>query len=163
MPIAVTLPSVTDAPTKTIVGQACQFSFLKTGGTQKNYRGKISLEYSEPEKVERKTPVVGGGGALEVSRTVIIGRTLSGKLTLDTFGTDDVIFLNEVSQSGTGRFWIRDPDDAVNTVALLSNEFNCVVFGSGTLAFDQTTFAEFTVNIAINGTFTLTPDGSTSV
>lgn len=162
MAIAITLPSVTDAPTKTIVGQACQFSFLVTAGTQKNYKGKITINYADPEKLERKTPVVSGGGALEVSRTVILGRVLSATLILDTFGTDDVIFLNTVSQSGTGRFWIRDPDDAVSTVALLSNEFNCVVYGSGTLAFDQASFAEFTVNIAINGAFTLTPDGATA-
>lgn len=161
MAIAITLPTVTDAPTKTIVGQACQFSFLVTAGTQKNYRGKITFNYAEPEKLERKTPVVSGGGALEVSRTVILGRVLSATLIVDEFSADNLIFLNTVSQSGTGRFWIRDPGDAADTVALLSNEFNCVVYASGTIAFDQASFAEFTVNIAINGTFTLTQDGAT--
>jgi len=161
MPIPVTLPNVNPDPTKTIVGQGCQFSFLVSGGTQKNYKGKISIEYAEPEKVERKVPST--GGALIVDRTVILSRTLSAKLTVDEFSTDNLIFLNSVSQSGTGRLWIRDPDDAANTVALLSNEFNCVVSASGSIAFDQATFAEFTVNIEINGTFTLTADGSTTV
>lgn len=160
MPIPATLPVITASPGDTIVGQKNIFGFLETAGIQKNFRCKEISFTRGVDKIERKIP--DADGSLITDRVVITGKKISFKVTLDEFTADTMIFFNSAQKVGSGRFWMKDPDDAANTAALISNEFACTVYLDGDVSFKPDAFSEFSLTVEITGAFTLTRDGATT-
>ena len=161
MPISNALPAITDDPTKTIKPSRVIFAFLPTSGVQVNFSGKIKdRTIPEPSKVERKTynPTT---KLIEVSRTVYTEVEAQGfTITLDEPKNAAVLALiNARQQAGTGRLFVQDPADVANKVALLSNEFNCVVVIAGESMTD-TEFMSHDLKVTINGNFTWTADAT---
>lgn len=161
MPIPVTLPSVSADDAATILGQKCIFAFLEDGGTQVNLRAKVAGLTPTIEKVERKRPD-DTSGLIVTGRTAVTGIKWALRLTFDEISTTLLDFFNTPYYVGTGRLWIGDPDDAENTVALLSNEFDCTVSPDGEVSFQADTFSEAALAVDIAGTFTLSADASTT-
>jgi hypothetical protein len=160
MAIAITLPSVSADPTDTIIGQTVIFSFTPSGGSNGNVRAKIASINAAVEKAERKA-YNSTSGYIDTDRTVVTSVKWTVRLTLDEFGTTAMTYINNAYQAGEGRMWIVDPDDAANTVALLSNNFNCTVSPDGDISFQGDQFSEFNIVVDIAGTFSWTADGAT--
>lgn len=161
MPIAVTLPNVVASPGDTIVGQKSYFAFLQGAGPQKNFFLKSASFSQSAEKLARDTILA--DGTVGPDRQVVTKVTKTVKVVVDEFTTDILTFINSPQQVGSGRLWVKDPDDAANTAALLSNEFTCTVTVDGEISFSREAFSEVTLNIDITSAFTLTRDGSTTV
>jgi hypothetical protein len=152
------MPSVSAVPGDTIVGQKVIFAFLETSGTQKNYRCKVASISRTLNKIERKVPDT--DGSLIIDRSVVTEKTIAMKLTLDELSTDAATqFLSQAQAIGTGRLFVKDPSDAALVASILTNEFNCSVTLEGDLTLQADQFTEFTLNVAITGTFTITRDG----
>jgi hypothetical protein len=161
MPIAVTLPSVSPVPGNTIVAQTIIFALLPTAGSQLNFRVKAVAISSNRTMLDRK---VASAGVLIKDRSMVIENAQQIRLTFDEFDANFFAeFVNKVQVAGTGRLWIKDPDDAANTAAWLSNEFSCVARLEGEIPFAMDAYAEATVVLELTGALTFTRDGSTTV
>lgn len=159
MPITNALPVVAAVPDDTIVGQKVIFAFLETAGTQKNYRAKVAAISRSLEKLERKVPDT--DGSLIVDRSVVTSKTITIKLTLDELSSDACTqFLSQAQALGTGRLFVKDPDDAALECSLLTNVFNCAVTLEGDITLQADQFTEYSLNVAITGTFTIERDGT---
>jgi hypothetical protein len=160
MAVPITLPVVANDPTDTILGQKCIFGFEESGGSQENIRAKIASLTPTVEKVERKA-VNSTSGLVQTDRTVVTSIKWTVRLTVDEFSTEWLAYINNPYRVGIGRLWIEDPDDAANTVSILSNEFSCTCSPDGDVSFQVDQFSEGAIVVDINGTFTLTRDGAT--
>lgn len=160
MPIAATLPTVTNDPTKTILPQNCYLTFLPTSGSAQNFKLKSGSISRSITKIERKVPST--GGTIVRDRTVVTEVINTLKFTLDEFTADVQTLMNTANNVGTARLWVKDPDDAANTAAILTNEFSCTITQEGEMPLDPSNFTEVTFTADILGTFTYTFDGATT-
>ena len=160
MTIASTIPTVAAVPGDTILGQKCIFGFEEAGGSQENIRAKIAGLTPTIEKLERQAP--DSEGILATDRTVVISKKWTIRLTTDEFSANFLKYFNDAYRKGKGRIWIEDPDDATDTVSLLSNEFECTCYPDSETSFAADQFSEGAIIVDINGTFTLTRDGDVS-
>ena len=159
MPIAATLPTETADPTKSIVGQKIYFGFLPSGGSQENILVDVASLTPNVEKLEREK-VNTTSGLIETDRTVVTKTKWTLRVTSDEMTANMLNYYNNPYRTGTGRIWIEDPDDAANTVSLLSNEFNCTCTPDGDSSFQRDQFSEFAIMVDINGTLSFTQDAS---
>jgi hypothetical protein len=160
MAIPITIPSVAAAPTSTIVGQTVFFGFLESGGSQENILVTVASLTPTVDKLERKK-INTTSGLIETDRTVVTGTSWTLKITTDELTANVMNYFNSPYRVGTGRLWIGDPDDAANTVSILTNEFNCTCSPEGDIAFQNDQFSEYSISVMINGTFTMTLNGAT--
>ena len=163
MPIAVTVPSVTNDPTKTILPQHLYITILPSGGSAVSFKPKTASLSTSVTKVERKVATVGGGGTVVRDRTVVTEVTRTLKFTLDEYSTDVATLLSTPNLAGTARLWVKDPADAANTAAMLTNEFSMTCTQEGDMNLDSSNFTEVQFTMDVLGTFTLSFDASTTV
>jgi hypothetical protein len=160
MAVPITLPSETATPAESIVGQTIYFGFEESGGSQENILVNVAGLTPNVEKLERKK-VNTTSGLIETDRTVVTGISWTMRLTTDEASTELLNYYNNPYRAGVGRLWVGDPDDAVNTVSILTNEFSCTCSPDGETSFQNDSFSEFAIMVTINGTFTLTFNGAT--
>lgn len=159
MPIAISTAMPAADKTKTVVGQKKFIAILPAGGAQKNFRVRSLSISRTSDKIENEEPDESDGGVLVPNRTVTIRKKTSIKVVMREIKSDDaMIFVNNAQVTGTARFWVGDPADAVDTFAFVSNEFAATAAMEGELSFTSDNFAELTVNIDVNGAFDLEVD-----
>ncbi|EIP96875.1 hypothetical protein OpiT1DRAFT_01302 [Opitutaceae bacterium TAV1] len=155
------LPAVNFDPSKTIIPTKTYAVWTPAGGgaTAVPLIGKIANYEQTLDTVKREAP--GTDNLLRADRIVAIRQTEILKLELE-----DVKLLGEVFgdgrfsglKNGKVKFYITDPDDALNTAAIITNEFACSVTLDGgmgltanevtkaTLAFEAKEPVEFEVD-----------------
>ena len=162
MPIAATLPSVTATPGDTIIGRKVVFAHLPTAGTQKNFLCTVADYKRDVQTLPRKA-VDGTSGLIITDRDPVIEVSEEITLGFDEIGADALaLFFNATSSTGTSRLWIKDPDDASNTAALLTNEFASTVRMAGAGSFRRDQYFDYTVTVKALAPITWTRDGSTA-
>lgn len=159
MPIAITLPTLANVPAKTILPQNAWFTHLPTAGTALIFKIKTGSFSRSITKVERK--VASSVGIVAKDRSVITEVTNTFKFTVDEFTADLETLMNLSQSSGTGRVWVRDPDDATGFAALMTNEFSCTVAMDGEFSLDPANFSEVSFTVDVLGTFTYNFDEAT--
>lgn len=161
MPIGTTLPVTAADATKSIVGQKIYFGFLENGGSQEDILVDVASLTPNVEKLERDK-VNTTSGLIENDRTVVTKVKWTLRITSDEMTANMLAYYNDPYRVGTGRIWIEDPDDATDTVSLLSNEFNCTCSPDGDSTFQRDQFSEFAVMVEIQGALTFTQDSDVS-
>lgn len=160
MAVPITLPTISADPTKTIVGQTLIFGFIPTGGSQENVLVNVASLTPNVEKIERKK-LNTTTGLIAIDRTVVTATSWTMRLTTDEMTTELLAYYNDPYRVGAARLWVGDPDDAANTVSILTDEFNCTVSPDGETSFQNDQFSEFALMVTINGAFVLNFDEAT--
>jgi len=161
---APTLPTATFDPTGVVIGRKSLITITPTGGTATSllvdyvsHNGGLTMGFYEAPGAAQGAAFVAGNW--EKSRAELFKFKCKEISKLITLG------LMSGSVVATAQLFIRDPKDAVSTVAILSEAFACTIFrDTGDAAFEAANPAEVTITIQSNkdGAVTLTHAGATA-
>lgn len=160
MTIAVTLPTLANDPTKTILPQRCWITILPTSGSAMVF--KITTGGFSRTVEKKKREVAAASGIVSADRSVTTRIENSFKFTLDEFSADVATLMNAAQTDGTARVWAKDPSDGATVAAYMSNEFSCSVSQDGEFSLDPADWTKATFTCEVLGTLTHGFDVSTT-
>jgi len=127
-----------------------------------DFVGKTVNYEQAMETVKRKVP--DANGVMRTDREVLVGQDESFKFEIEEVKWLDNIFPGRLSGLKKGRvqLYITDPDDAANTVAILTNLFTCTAKLDGGIGFKNSEVAKATIVFEAHEEVTVEHDASTA-
>lgn len=136
-----TLPTILPTPAATLNARRLLIAYIPQGGTQKNFLG-LNLKYDgKPETLEHEScdPVT---LTKYVDRIITTKRARAVKFDVDEITDEVIAIINAGIITGVFKFWVQDPSDAENTVAILSNEFAGTIMLEGEFELEDASFSK---------------------